>query len=93
LVLVIILLIFSGLSYSLQNVALQNCLPRLVQKNMGEILAIYSIIIGVSAILGSLFSGIIAESLGYSWLFLFSVIFASIACLIYLITLKKAAIT
>ncbi len=92
LVLVIILLIFSGLSYSLQNVALQNCLPRLVQKNMGEILAIYSIIVGVSAILGSLFSGIIADSLGYSWLFLFSAIFASIACLIYLITLKKAAI-
>jgi len=92
LVLIIILLIFSGFSYSLQNVALQNCLPRLVQKNMGEILAIYSIIVGVSAILGSFFSGLIAESLGYAWLFVFSVIFAAVACLIYLVTLKKAAI-
>ncbi|MDD1776720.1 MAG: MFS transporter [Candidatus Helarchaeota archaeon] len=93
LILVIILLIFSGLSYSLQNVALQNCLPRLVQKNMGEILAIYSIIVGISAIIGSFFSGLIAESLGYSWLFVFSVIFAGVACLIYHLTLKKAAIT
>lgn len=92
LILIIILLIFSGLSYSLQNVALQNCLPRLVQKNLGEFLALYSIIIGVSAIIGSFFSGIIAEVLGYSWLFVFSVIFAIISCLIYIVTLKKAAI-
>jgi predicted MFS family arabinose efflux permease len=90
---IILLLVFSGISYSLQNVALQNVLPRLVQKNLGEILALYSIVIGISAILGSLFSGIIAESLGYSWLFLFSVVFASIACLIYYLTLKKTAIT
>lgn len=93
LVFIIILLIFSGFSYSLQNVALQNCLPRLVQKNMGEILAIYSIIIGASAIIGSFFSGLIAKSLGYPWLFLFSVIFAAVASLIYLITLRKAAIS
>ena len=92
LIVVIILLIFSGLSYSLQNVALQNILPRLVQKNIGEILAIYSIIIGISAVLGSFFSGMIAESLGYAWLFLFSVVFASIACLIYYLTFKKTAI-
>jgi hypothetical protein len=92
LIMVIILLIFSGISFSLMNVALQNCLPRLVEKKVGVIYALYNIVIGISAILGSLFSGMIA-SIGYSWLFLFSVVFASVACLIYYIALKKTAIT
>ncbi|HUX99961.1 MAG TPA: MFS transporter [Candidatus Deferrimicrobium sp.] len=86
---VIILLVFSGISYSLMNVALQNTLPRMVQKNVGEVLALYSIIVGISAIIGSFFSGFIAQSLGYFWLFLFSIIFAVIAGLIYLKGLDK----
>ncbi len=87
--LVILLLIFSGISYSLMNVALQNTLPRLIQKNLGEILAIYSIIVGISAIIGSFFSGFIAETLGYLWVFLFSLIFAGIALAIYYKAIKK----
>ena len=88
-IIIIILLIFGGMSYSLMNVSLQNTLPRLVQRNIGEVLAIYSIIIGSSAILGSFFSGFIAETLGYHWLFLFSVIFSGIAFAIYLKSVKK----
>jgi len=93
LITIIVLLVFSGISFSLMNVTLQNILPRLIEKKVGEMLAIYNIVIGISAILGSLFSGLIARSIGYSWLFLFSVMFASIACLIYFMTLKKTAIT
>lgn len=90
---VILLLTFAGLSYSLMNVALQNILPRLIQKNVGEMLAIYSIIVGASSILGSFFSGFIAESIGYSWLFVFSVIGACIAGIIYWQALRKGNIT
>lgn len=86
---VIVLLVFGGLSYSLMNVALQNALPRLIEKNVGEILAIYSIIIGSSAIIGSYFSGFLALSMGYFWVFILSVIFAAIAGVIYWFTLKK----
>lgn len=86
---VIILLVFAGISFSLMNVALQNILPRLIKKNVGEILALYSIIVGVSAIIGSFCSGFIAEVFSYFWLFLFSIIFAVIAGIIYLKTLDK----
>lgn len=88
-IVIIVLLVFAGLSYSLMNVALQNTLPRLIKKNVGEILALYSIIVGVSAILGSFFSGLIAENMGYLWLFLFSVIFAALAGVIYWKAIKK----
>ncbi len=88
-IVVIILLVFAGLSYSLMNVSLQNTLPRLIKRNVGEILALYSIIVGVSAILGSFFSGLIAESMGYLWLFLFSVIFAAVSGVIYWKAIKK----
>ncbi len=86
---IIILLICSGISYSLMNVALQNTLPRLIEKNIGEILALYSIVVGISAIIGSFLSGFIAETLGYPWLFLLSVIFGVLALVIYLKAVKK----
>lgn len=88
-IIVITLLVVSGISYSLMNVALQNTLPRLVKRNIGEVLALYSVIIGASAIVGSLFSGFIAKILGYHWLFLFAVIFAVVAFLIYFKAIKK----
>ncbi len=90
-VIIVILLVFSGMSYALMNVALQNTLPRLIQRNVGEILAIYSIIVGISGILGSFFSGMIVEAsgLGYPWLFLFSVIFAGIAMAIFFKAVQK----
>ncbi|MHA1265336.1 MAG: MFS transporter [Candidatus Helarchaeota archaeon] len=89
---VIILLIFAGLSFAFMNVALQNILPRLVQKNIGEILAINTIIIGAASILGSFSSGFIAETIGYPWLFGFSILTAGIAGLIYWFALKKGNI-
>ncbi|MFX1296769.1 MAG: MFS transporter, partial [Promethearchaeota archaeon] len=90
---IILLLIFSGISYSLMNVALQNTLPRLITKNIGEVLALYSIIAGISSIVGSFFSGLIVENpgLGYLWLFIFSVIFAGIAFAIYFKAVKKGS--
>ncbi|MFX0064032.1 MAG: MFS transporter [Candidatus Hermodarchaeota archaeon] len=86
---VVILLMFSGMSFSLMNVALQNTIPHLIQENLGELLALYSIVIGVSSIIGSFSSGFIAETYGYPWLFLLSVIFGIIAFLIYFISVKE----
>ncbi len=89
LVIVIILLIFGGIAFSLMNVALQNTLPRLIKKDLGEVLGVYYIVIGLSAIVGSFFSGFIAEFLSYAWLFLIAVICTVIAFAIYFKIVKK----
>jgi MFS family permease len=84
----LVILGISGLSISFVKVVFSNIFPRLTgEENLGEMLAIYSIIGSSAGIIGSFLSGIIAESsvFGYFFLFLISVGLTGLSFLIFLL--------
>ncbi|MHA1269506.1 MAG: MFS transporter [Candidatus Helarchaeota archaeon] len=82
----------AGFSISFIKVVFSNIYPRLFdnRENLGEMLAVFSIIGGLAGIIGSYLSGYIAELTiyGYFLLFLTSTILAGLSLLIFFLVKK-----
>lgn len=75
---------FSGISYALWNIAASVLLYNYIRgKNVGYYVGVWVSVLGVSAVLGSLFSGILSESMGYAHTFIAAIIVTFISAIVF----------